>query len=83
MSESVPLDKVAAIDHIIRDRKQLENIYGEEFNKLHAEAGMYYLGDALLYIDEVRIAAIVLRHPDYHSPLPILILQTQGMSDCF
>ena len=35
MSESVPLDKVAAIDHIIRDRKQLENIYGEEFIQLN------------------------------------------------
>lgn len=61
MSESIPLGKAAAIDHIIQDRKQLENIYGEEFNKLLAEAGMYYLGGALLYMDDVRVAAIGLQ----------------------
>ena len=61
MSESVPLGKAAAIDHIIQDRKQLEYLYGEEFNKLLADAGMYYLGGALLYMDDVRIAAIGLQ----------------------
>ena len=61
MSESVPLGKAAAIDHIIQDRKQLDYLYGEEFNKLLADAGMYYLGGALLYMDDVRIAAIGLQ----------------------
>ena len=61
MSESVPLGKAAAIDHVIQDRKELEYIYGEEFNNLLAEADMYYLGGALLYMDDVRIAAIGLQ----------------------
>ncbi|MBT8133696.1 MAG: helix-turn-helix transcriptional regulator [Gammaproteobacteria bacterium] len=61
MSNSVPLGKAAAIDHIIRDRKELESLYGVEFNQLLAEADMYYLGGALLFMDDVHVAAIGLQ----------------------
>lgn len=58
MSENVPLGKAAVIDHIIQDRKKLESIYGEKFNKLLAEADMYYIGGAVLFMDNNRAAAI-------------------------
>lgn len=61
LSENVSLGRAAAIDHIIPDRKELENIYGEEFNKLLVNADMYYLGGAMLYADDVRLAAIGLQ----------------------
>ena len=61
MAKNVPVGKAAAIDHIITDRKELESIYGVKFNKLLTEADMYYLGGALLYMDDVRVAAIGLQ----------------------
>jgi hypothetical protein len=58
MSDNVALGKAAAIDHIIQDRKELESIYGEKFNKLLVEADMYYIGGAILFMGNNRTAAI-------------------------
>lgn len=61
LSENVPLGKAAAVDHIIKDRNELESIYGVEFNRLLEEADMYYLGGALLFFDDARVVAIALQ----------------------
>lgn len=61
LSENVPHGTAAAIDHIIPDRNKLEDIYGDEFNELLKNANMYYLGGAILFMDDIRISAIGLQ----------------------
>lgn len=61
MSENVTVGTAAAVDHIITDRNELEDLYGDEFNKLLTNADMYYLGGAILFMDDVRLAAIGLQ----------------------
>jgi DNA-binding CsgD family transcriptional regulator len=59
--DNVPLGKAVAIDHIITDRNKLEDIYGEKFNKLLKDAGIYHLGGAILFFDDSRVSAISLQ----------------------
>ncbi len=61
MAQNVPSGVAAAIDHIIPDRNELENIYGDEFSNLLVTLDIYHIGGAILFMDEVRTAGIALQ----------------------
>lgn len=61
MAKHRPVGQAAAVDHIIPDRHKLEQQYGEEFNRLLATLDLYHIGGAILFMDEVRTAAIAVQ----------------------
>jgi DNA-binding CsgD family transcriptional regulator/PAS domain-containing protein len=62
MARELPLGVAAAIDHIVPDRKRLEQTYGEEYTKFITKTDSYYhTGGAILFMDEVRSAGIGLQ----------------------
>ncbi len=61
MAKEFPVGSAAAVDHVITDRTKLEQIYGEEYTSFVVSADYYYNGGAILFMDEVRSAAIALQ----------------------
>ena len=61
MAQNVPIGTAAAVDHIIPDRKKLEQVYGDKFYKLMITIDLYHIGGAILFMDDVRTAAIALQ----------------------
>lgn len=61
MAENIPVGTAAAIDHIIPDRNELENIYGDDFNTIMVTNDLYHIGGAILFMDDTRTAGIGLQ----------------------
>lgn len=61
MAENMPLGTAAAIDHIIPDRNELKNVYGDDFHNLLVTIDLYHIGGAILFMDKVRTAGIALQ----------------------
>lgn len=61
MAERGMFGVAAALDHVVPDRNQLESIYGQEYTDFVIKTDYYYQGGALLFMDDVRSAAIALQ----------------------
>jgi hypothetical protein len=68
LADNVPVGTAAAIDDIIPDRKELENLFGDEFNAFLKEADMYYLAGSILFKDDVCSSGICLQRPKSMGP---------------
>ncbi len=60
-AENIGLCKAAAVDHIISDRNELDTIYGEKFSNIMLTTDLYHIGGTILFMDDVRTAAIALQ----------------------
>jgi len=58
MSEHTPVGVAAAIDHIITDRNELNQIYGDEFLNILETVDTYHTGGVVLFVDDIRTVAI-------------------------
>ncbi|MDH5572328.1 MAG: helix-turn-helix transcriptional regulator [Gammaproteobacteria bacterium] len=61
IGQNVPIGQAGAVDHIIPDRKRVEQIYGDEYVRNILISDIYHIGGAILFMDDVRSAGLALQ----------------------
>ena len=60
-AENIPIGVAAAVDHVIPDRKRLEEIYGDKFTEFTIKTDLYHVAGSVIFMDDTRSTGLALQ----------------------